>query len=82
MGAADRAERARARVDESCARVAAAASRLEDVLDDSGTGVPIRPIDPEDSLAVSMDGAREESLLQTNRSRRALAQGSSVRPRR
>ena len=67
----ERATRALERTLKSCRRVDAAAERLDAALGTSN-GVPIRPIDSDDSLAVSLEGAHGEALLHTSRSRRAV----------
>jgi hypothetical protein len=65
----------------SCRRLEESQAKLDEALEES-SGIPVRPIDPEDSLAVSIDtareGAREElDLLNTSRSARALRRAAS-----
>ncbi len=48
--------------------------RLDDAIEACSDGVPIRPLDDEDSLAVSMETARDDTniLMESSRSRRSL----------
>ncbi len=74
MTTTERIRRARERSSDSANAVVAATRRLEEALGACANGVPIRPMDPDDSLATSLEDARTDAvdLLQTSRSRRAL----------
>lgn len=65
------ADQARALALSSLERADAAYDQLEKLLDQS-SGVPIAQMSDDDSLAVTIDDVKQESIMQTNRSRRAL----------